>query len=117
MAGGAGAIALASVHEEEHGRWRQAAQREGKRYGVDATYLQAGLAGEDANQRSAEHGRRTWLDVGLIVVATAVFVGLAAVSRPPEINLDWNAVALLAAAMLIFLAACGIALWKITRFN
>ena len=117
MAAGAGAIALASVHEEEHGRWREAAEREGKRYDVDATYLQAGLAGEDANQRSAEPGRRTWLDLGLIVVATAVFVGLAAVSRPPEINLDWNAVALLAAAMLIFLVGCGIALWKITRFN
>jgi drug/metabolite transporter (DMT)-like permease len=115
MAAGAGAIALASVLEKEHDRWREAAHREGERYGVDATYVQAGLAGEDAG--SAERRRRTWLDWGVVVVATAVFVGLAAVSHPPEINLDWNAVALLAAAILFFLGACGIALWKVTRFN
>jgi hypothetical protein len=31
--------------------------------------------------------------------------------------LDWPALAALAAAMLVFLLASGLALWKTTRFN
>src|ERR1019366_4477749 len=52
MAAGAGAIALSSVTGKEHGRWHEAAHREGKRYGVSAEYVQAGLAGEDSNDEN-----------------------------------------------------------------
>ncbi len=117
MAAGAGAIALSSVTHKEHGRWHEAAHREGERYGVAAEYVQAGLAGRDANSASSEQGSRTWVDWTIVAVASAVFVGLARVSRVPNIAVNWTAVAVLSAASVIFLAVCGSALWKATRFS
>jgi drug/metabolite transporter (DMT)-like permease len=120
MAAGAGAIALSSVTGNEHARWKQAAEREGQRYGVDADYVQAGLSGNDA---SAVPGRlsvppgRTWLDWLLVLAATAIFFTLAILARAPNMSLNWPALVTLAVAMFIFLFACGLALWKTTRFN
>lgn len=116
MAAGAAAIALSSVGKGEHARWEEAALREGRRYGVNADYVQAGLEGKDT-ANAAEGRRRTWLDWVLVVTATALFVGLATLARAPNLTLDWNSVAILSAAMVILLAACGAALWKITNFN
>lgn len=120
MAAGAGAIALSSVTGKEHARWKQAAEREGQRYGVDADYVRAGLSGIDANiaggQASAQSGR-SWLDWLLVIVATAIFFTLAVFARAPNLALNWPALIALAAVMLIFLFACGLALWRITRFN
>jgi drug/metabolite transporter (DMT)-like permease len=117
MAAGAGAIALSSVTGKEHGRWHEAAHREGKRYGVSADYVQAGLAGEDSNNQSHGKRARTWLDWGIVVVATAIFIGLAAVSRVPDIVINGTAITVLSTILLIVLAACGAALWKATRFS
>jgi drug/metabolite transporter (DMT)-like permease len=118
MAAGAGAIALSSVTGNEHGRWHEAAHREGKRYGVSAEYVQAGLAGEDSNGKTTGKRERSWLDWGIVAIATAVFIGLApAVSRVPDIALNWTAVSLLSAVLLVILAVCGTALWKATRFS
>ena len=117
MAAGAGAIALSSVTGKEHGRWHETAHREGKRYGVSADYVQAGLAGEDSNVDTTGTRARSWLDWGIVAVATAIFIGLAAMSRVPDIALNWTAISLLSAILLIFLAACGAALWKATRFS
>lgn len=145
MAAGAGAIAFSSVRTKEHERWREAAQREGARYGVDAGYVEAALAGEDApsshhaaslanqpsgnsagtddqssrgNSRSnARPATRSLLDWLLVIAATAIFVCLAIVARAPSIALNWSALAALVVAMLAFLFVCGAALWKITRFN
>ncbi len=116
MAAGAAAIALSSVNRGERGRWREAAHREGKRYRVDPGYVQAGLEGKHQRETSAVP-RRNGLDWALVVLASSIFIGLAMVSRKPELALNWTAVAALAAAMLAFLAACGVALWKVTRFN
>jgi len=117
MAAGAGAIALSSVTHNEHGRWREAAYREGRRYGVAAQYVQAGLAGRESNGAGSEARSRSWFDWLIVVVATAVFVGLAAISRVPDMVLSWPAISVLSIILLLFLAACGAALWKGTRFN
>jgi drug/metabolite transporter (DMT)-like permease len=117
MAAGAGAIAFSSVTGREHGRWHEAAHREGRRYGVSADYVQAGLAGEDSNVETIGNRSRTRLDWSIMATATAVFIGLAAVSRVPDLPANWNAAALLIAALLVFLAACGASLWKATRFS
>ncbi len=117
MAAGAGAIALSSVTRKEHGRWHEAAHREGKRYGVSAEYVQAGLAGKDSNAEPVENRARTWMDWCIVAFATAIFIGLAAVCRVPDIAVNWAAIALLSAMLLILLAACGAALWKATRFS
>jgi len=116
MAAGAAAIALSAVTRREHARWHEAAQRESHRYGVDANYVQAGLEGKFQQGVESQH-RRNWLDWVLVVLATAVFISLAVLGRVPKMTLNWSALATLCAVMLIFLAGCGAALWKITRFN
>ena len=78
MAAGAGAIALSSVTHREHGRWHEAAHREGERYGVSAEYVQAGLAGRRCQQCEFTGSARERGLIGRIVaIASAVFVGLA----------------------------------------
>jgi drug/metabolite transporter (DMT)-like permease len=114
MAAGAGAIAFASVSKEEHGRWREAAWKEAKRYGVDRRYVDAGLEGRSALVAA---GRRSGLDWFLVVLASAVFIGMAAYARAPQIDVNWGAVVALSVAMLLVLVLCGVALWKTTRFN
>ena len=46
MAAGAVAIALSSATEREHSSWRDAAHREGERYGVEHEYVRAGMEGK-----------------------------------------------------------------------
>ena len=114
MAAGAVAIALSSATEREHSSWRDAAHREGERYGVEHEYVRAGMEGKSFGTPS--HGR-SFIDWLLILGTTALFLVLASISRLPrmEINMTW-AVAL-TVAMLALLAAGGIALWRTTRFR
>ncbi len=112
MAGGALAIALATATAEEHGRWREAASREGERYGVDPAYVRSGLAGEGAAGR-----RRTWLDWGVLIAATAVFVGFGLVARVPQLPVGGGAMAALVGASLALLGGTGWLLWRTTGFN
>jgi drug/metabolite transporter (DMT)-like permease len=114
MAAGALAIALASTTAPEHRRWQDAAAREAARYGVDAEYVRAALAGESAD--GSAH-RRTWLDWLLVAATTALFVELGAVVRVPELALNWAAIAGLALAMLVLLGGTGYLLWRTTRFS
>src|ERR1700674_3360159 len=114
MAAGAVAIALSSATAKEHERWHEAAEREGRRYGIEASYVQAGLEGRQGVE--GKHSR-TWIDWLLVIAVTCIFVVFASLARVPQIALNWNAVAVLSLAMLVFLVASGITLWKITRFN
>ena len=114
MAIGAGAIALSSATGKEHARWHDAAEREGRRYRIETKYVQAGLAGRD----TVEGGKvRTWIDWLLVSMVTCVFVLFAALGRVPRMDLNWNAALGLTLAMVSLLVVCGIALWRITRFN
>jgi drug/metabolite transporter (DMT)-like permease len=133
MAAGAGAIALSSVGAKEHARWKQAAEREAQRYKVDAAYVQAALSGRDAvtnassatstrnpsdsDARPAPQSSRSWLDYLLVIAATTIFITLTVLARAPNLSLNWPALVALAAAMVIFLLAGAVALWKTTRFN
>jgi drug/metabolite transporter (DMT)-like permease len=111
---GALAIALSSASEREHSSWRDAAQREGQRYGVEDGYVRAGMEG-----REFEGGgkRRTLIDCILIAATTAVFIVLAAVARVPRMDMHLTWAAALAAAMLVLLVSCGITLWRTTGFR
>lgn len=120
MAAGAAAIAFSSVGSKEHARWQQAAQRESQRYAVNSDYVEAGLAGAtSASSASAQTGKsaRTVLDWLLVLLATAIFFLLAIFARAPSLAVNWTALAVLTVAMCAFLVACGLALWRITRFN
>ncbi|HKV23735.1 MAG TPA: GRP family sugar transporter [Candidatus Acidoferrum sp.] len=120
MAFGAGAIALSSVSSEEHSRWRQAAARESLRYSVDSAYVNASLSGSETTPSPAgpaSRSSRTLLDYFLVLSATAIFAALAFLARTPDLAINWTALCALVLASLLFLFACGFALWKITRFN
>jgi hypothetical protein len=114
MAAGAVAIALSSATEQEHSSWRNAAAREGHRYGVEHEYVRAGMEGRSFGNR--QHSR-TLLDWLLILGTTALFIILASVARLPamDISIGWGVA--LSAAMLALLTTGGIVLWRTTRFR
>src|SRR6059058_1639630 len=111
---GVGAVAFSSASGEEQTRWKEAAQREGRRYGVAADYVEARMAGESAG---AAPGRRSWLDWMLVGGATATFVGFGIVARVPQLTIGWGWVVGLTATMLALLSGTGWWLWRTTRFN
>jgi drug/metabolite transporter (DMT)-like permease len=114
MALGAVAIALSSATGREHSRWQDAAEREGKRYGIDGGYVQASMEGRAFETGSS---RRSLIDWFLVCGVTVIFVALAAIARVPRIDIDLRWAAAVSGAMLLLLVGCGIALWRTTRFS
>ena len=114
MALGAVAIALSSATGREHSCWQDAAAREGKRYGIAGSYVQASMEGREFEVGMSRRSILDWLLVGGV---TAIFVALAAIARLPnmDINLKWAAA--VSVAMLALLVGGGIALWRTTRFS
>jgi hypothetical protein len=112
---GVGAIALASATDQEQERWREAAKREGQRYGVAADYVNARFEGRQAADEAAP--RRTALDWVLVVCATGVLLAFAAIARVPQISFQWLPALLLSAALVLLLLLCGVKLWRTTRFH
>ncbi len=114
MALGAVAIALSSATEREHSSWQDAADREGRRYNVEAEYVRAGMEGR---AHGSDPTGRTILDWLLILGTTTLFAVLAAMARLPHIDISLGWASALTVAMLALLATCGIALWRTTRFR
>ena len=112
MAIGAGVIAFASVSQSEHSRWRDAAAREGERYGVDPAYTRERVAGRDTTTH-----RRTWVDWLIVGTATAILISVATMARAPQIAVRAQWMLALTVVMVIALAGCGVALWRTTRFS
>jgi len=112
---GVAAIALSSATGAEQVRWKEAAQREGTRYGVAADYVEARMdgrrsAGEVAPSRSA------W-DLLLIVAATGAFVFFGRMARIPQMALQWGPALILSVVSLGMLVSCGLVIWRTTRFQ
>jgi hypothetical protein len=63
-----------------------------------------------------EATRRTWIDWSFIAVATMIFVILGVLARVPHLEIEGSWLAVLSGAMLFVLVACGVALWRVTRF-
>ena len=112
---GAGAIALSSATGKEQLHWKEAAAREGRRYGVSAEYVEARMAGRPVVGES--RAKRSLWDWLLVVGATGIFVIVATKARVPQMSVHWGPAVALTAAMLVLLVACGLALWRRTRFN
>jgi hypothetical protein len=114
MALGALAISLSSATEREHSSWQDAAEREGRRYGVEGDYIRAGLDGR-AHQPTPT--RRTLFDWLLVAGTTGLFVVFAAMAKLPHVNASLAWAVALGVAMLVLLANCGFNLWRTTRFR
>lgn len=112
---GVGAIAFSSATGQEQSQWKEAAQREGRRYGVAADYVEARMDGRQA-AGEAKPSRSAW-DWLLVAIATTVFVVFAAMARVPQLSFQWGPAAALTATLLLLLLVCGQALWRTTRFH
>jgi hypothetical protein len=87
---------------------------ERERYGIDPDYVRTSLVGTESGGAGQHRTRLDWL---IVAGATATFVGFAAMARPPELALAWQWVVVLTGLMLVMLGACGMALWRTTRFR
>lgn len=114
MALGAVAIALSSATGREHLHWQDAAEREGKRYGIEGAYIRASMEGKEFEGGLS---RRTLVDWLLVGGVTGIFIALAAIARLPRVDINLGWAAAVTAAMLLLLVGCGIALWRTTRFS
>ena len=112
MAVGAAAVALATTGDTEHEQWREAAEREARRYGVDIEWVRARLVGT-----ASAPARRTWIDWTLVAISSTVFVFLARQAETPALAMDLRWVAVLCIVTVALLAAAGTVLWRTTRFN
>src|SRR5262249_44559788 len=106
MALGMAVISFSRANKAEHGKWRDAAEREQRRYGIDAQFVSSALDGRALQTASA----RRWWDGLLVLAATAIFVWSASVSSLPSITLNWQAVCGLIGLGLVLLLAATISL-------
>ncbi|HXY01876.1 MAG TPA: GRP family sugar transporter [Candidatus Limnocylindrales bacterium] len=112
---GVGAIAISSATGEEQKHWKEAAQRESQRYGVEAEYVEARFEGRQAaGEERPSRGTLDWL---LVAVATFILVRFAAMARIPKLSFHWGPALALTAALILFLLLCGRKLWRTTRFH
>jgi glucose uptake protein GlcU len=112
---GVGAIAFSSAPGAERVRWREAAAREGVRYGVAADYVEARMDGRSAAGEVAA-ARSGW-DLVLILAATGVFVFFGWMARVPRMDLHWGPALILSLVSLGMLFVCGVVIWRTTRFR
>lgn len=113
MAAGIAAISLSAAKRSEYRGWREAADREQKRYGIDAQVVSSGMEGRATHEPQT----RRWFDWVLIVVATTIFAWTGSLAHWPAIDLNWTMVIILIAAGLTLLTSAVLSLWKVTRFN
>jgi glucose uptake protein GlcU len=113
MALGMAAISYSVADESEHEKWREAAEREQKRYGIDAEFVSSAMEGKAAHNIVSKR----WLDVALVILATAAFVWTGVESRWPSMTLNWLAVDMLLGVGVVLMVKTAVSLWKLTRFN
>ena len=114
MALGAMAIAFSSATGREHQHWQNAAERETRRYDLDAGYVRASMEGRELGR---EPMRRTLIDWLFIGGTTAIFLVLGASARLPNMHINLGWAAGVSVIMLLLFVVCGIALWRTTRFS
>ena len=115
MMAGVGAIAFSSATGKEHQHWKEAAQRESRRYGIAPEFVEARMRG--AQMEGEARPTRRPVDWFLVAAATAIFVFFAAIARAPGISIHWGAVAVLSVATIALLTLCAWFLWRTTRFH
>jgi glucose uptake protein GlcU len=113
MAGGLAAISLSVAGPSEYEQWRQAAEREGNRYGLDPQFVSSGLEGKS----SVPSQGRSWFDWALVAGATAAFVWTGVMAHWPTPDLNWQTAAVLGGIGVALFTVATFSLWKATKFN
>ncbi len=112
---GVGAISFSSASPKESAQWRAAALRESDRYGLSPDFVEARMDGrQSAGEAAPSRSLFDWLFVAL---ATVAFICLLTIARVPDIPAHWTPAILLSIVSLILLVACGLRLWRTTRFQ
>jgi len=112
---GVAAIAFSSASQQESSQWRTAAQRESQRYNLSCDFVEARLDGrQSAGEVAPSRGLFDWLFVAL---TTAIFMYFGTTARVPNLSAHWTPAIFLSIVTLILLAACGLRLWRTTRFQ
>ena len=107
MAAGALAITFANAPISEQLRWREATEREERRYGLSVASAMA---------RAAETPRRRRWEWLVAAIAVGIFALLGSMAERPAFRVDYFWIAPLMVITIALLAACGRLLWKKTRF-
>jgi glucose uptake protein GlcU len=117
MAAGVASISFAEAAESEHTSWKEAADRECRRYGLDPARVSATQEGRDPLADEMPKTGHPWWEFLIVGCAIAVFVWLGwGATRPPiAIHVGWM-IALFGGS-LVLLVVCGRMLWKLTRFS
>jgi glucose uptake protein GlcU len=113
MAIGMAAISFSVAGKAEYEQWREAANREQNKYGLDPRFIASAMDGTAFHTSP----RKRWLDGVLLSVATALFIWTATSAHWLAMNLEWPVVYALLAAGLILLVTAVVSLWRLTRFN
>jgi glucose uptake protein GlcU len=90
---GVGAIAFSSAAGKEQARWREASQRETRRYNISEDYAEARMQGME--MAGEVRPPRTVWDWMLVAVATGIFVFFAILARAPRMSFRWGPAVLL----------------------
>jgi Sugar transport protein len=112
---GVGAIAFSSAAGKEQAHWKEASQRESRRYNIAEDFVQARMQGMQT-PGEIRPPRTVW-DWLLVTIATAIFVWFATLARAPRMAFHWAPALLLIAVTSALLLLCGVTLWRTTRFN
>jgi drug/metabolite transporter (DMT)-like permease len=114
MIAGAVAIGFAEARGGEELSRKKAVERECRRYGLNLARVEAALEGDDP---AGDRPQRHWWEALVVLAAIGVFVCLAAGARRQAIQVHAGWMAVLGGASLAVLLACGLLLWKRTRFS
>jgi drug/metabolite transporter (DMT)-like permease len=115
MIAGAMAISFAESGSAERTSWRKAMQRECDRYSLDPAEVELALGGVESPGQS-QSGRRWW-DIPIVLFALAIFVLVGSWAKRPHIAMDVTWAIVIGVVMLVSLIACGILLYRRTRFS
>jgi glucose uptake protein GlcU len=111
---GALSISSAVAGEGEHSSMNKVLIAECRRYNMDYDRVLAENRGWDSGSSQEKRG---WWDYLIVAIAAGIFVWLAGNAAIPPIAVNSYWLAILAIILLISLAACCWALWKVTRFS
>jgi drug/metabolite transporter (DMT)-like permease len=115
MVAGAVAISVAVPAAGEQKSWREALERECRRYDMSVVRVKAAVQGLDP--AGAQRLRRNWWEILILVVALGIFATLAVQAERPPVAMAPAWTILLSAAALLVLGGAGFLLWKRTRFS